>query len=111
MSEEKSYEQMQEENATLLANNDSLKAENDLLREENDSLKAEVARLMDTPDAEEKSSGVGEEFEYDGRRFKLLASAMRIPGFGKLTAADIIANEKAQAWLVENKSGLIRELK
>jgi len=78
---------------------------------ENESLKAEVARLLSTPDAKETDNGVGKTFELEGKKYQVLSAAISIPGFGKLSALDIIANAEAQQWLVSKGSGSIREVK
>lgn len=92
-------------------------AENEMLKEENKALKEEIERLVETPDAQEKSNGVGEAFDYSDEddeslsgKYKVLSPAIRIPGIGKQTALEILTNEKAQAWLVKNKSGAIKKV-
>lgn len=79
------------------------------ISEENDSLKKEVDRLLNTDDKEEKKTGVGETFDHNGEKYELLCSSMRIPGIGKLTALEILTNEKAKAWLVGKQSGMIKK--
>lgn len=81
------------------------------LEAENESLKAEVARLLNTPDAQETANGVGKTFELDGVKYQVLSANINIPGFGKLSALDILSNAEAQQWLVSKGSGSIREVK
>lgn len=119
MSEEnQNVDQRTEQELAILAQLDEanakvevLEKENAGLKEEVESLKEEVARLIETPDEQEQVSGVGKTFEYEGRKFKVLCSAVRIPGLGRRTALEILDDTKAQAWLVEKKSGVIKELK
>ncbi len=80
------------------------------LEEENASLKSQIEKLLVTPDADEKVTGVGETFEFEGQKYKILVEAVRIPGVGRRTAMEILVDQKAQAKLVETKSGVIRKL-
>lgn len=116
---------LETEKALLLEENTAFKAEVENLKTQlesaatdlenvaaaNESLKAEVAHLLETPDAQEKENGVGKTFELDGVKYKVLSAAISIPGFGKLSALDILANTDAQAWLVSKGSGSIAEVK
>lgn len=111
MSQEKTYEQLQEELDNLKAENELLNEGYSKLQEENEALKAEVARLLNTPDAEEKSAGAGTVVEHQGKNYEILASAIRVPKFGKLTAAELAEKPEAVAELVKRKSSLLREVK
>ena len=98
------------ESADAAAENEMLQDENESLKEANESMKKEIERLLNTPDKEESKSGVGEKFEYDGEKYKVLTSAIRIPNIGRRTALEILTDEKAQEWLVKNKSGAISKV-
>lgn len=89
---------------------ENLFQENEALATANTSLKEEIARLMKTPDNEEGKSGVGELFEHEGAKYKLLVSAVIIPGLGKRTALEILTDTNAQAKLVASASGCIQKI-
>jgi septation ring formation regulator EzrA len=108
---EETIEELKDAKSALEEEKDSLTSTVNQLGEYNENLQAEVKRLIETPDAKETDNGVGKAFEFEGAKYKVLTPAIRIPGIGRVTANDILANEKAQKWLVENKSGVIAEVK
>lgn len=117
MPDQKTIEELQQElsDATveiglLKEENEALKNEVTGLKEANAELGAEVNKLLQTPDEKETDNGVGKSFDFEGAKYKVLVPAIHIYGFGRLTALDILANEKAQEWLVKNKSGAIAEV-
>ncbi|MBE2229948.1 MAG: hypothetical protein IAE96_04805 [Chitinophagaceae bacterium] len=107
-----------EKNAALQSSNDLLAEEKDVLMKsldevtaDRDALKSEVARLITTPDEKETESGVGGIFEVGGSKYQVLVPSYNIPGFGIMTANDLLANTGAQAVLVKSGSGLIKSVK
>jgi chromosome segregation ATPase len=61
--------------------------------------------------SKKKEANRREEFEFEGSKYEILGSAVHIPGLGKRTALEIVADETAQAKLVASGSGMIREIK
>lgn len=106
----KSRDLLAEEKSVLMSSvseaNEQLKA----LSDENEALKAEVLRLGTTPDADEAKPGTGGKFELEGVEYVLLVPNYNIPGFGHMSANDVLANPAAQAVLVANGSSLIKAL-
>jgi septal ring factor EnvC (AmiA/AmiB activator) len=100
-----------EEKAALMATLEDVSKGRDELASQNASLQAEVARLMETPDDKEAKAGTGEKFELNGEEYVLLVPNYNIPGFGHMSANDVLANPAAQAVLVANGSSLIKALK
>lgn len=109
---------LQTQMAELTAANEKLQSDNndlsaalqneintsDAFRKENETLKAKIGVL------EEIAPAQPEIFTYEKKKYKISGS-MRIPGLGERTAADIVVDKDAQKWLVENNSGLIKEVK
>ncbi len=110
---EKTLEQLQAELDAVQKSLEEITVERDLILEENASLKTEVARLLATPDEKEKESGVGTEFEFNGKTYQILVPVIHIPleGAGKVTAADVAASVEFQAFLVSRNSAVIKEVK
>lgn len=102
---------LQSSNDLLTSEKAELMAANEQLASENDALQAEVKKLLDTPDEQEKSSGVGGTFELDGKTYQVLVPSVAVPGIGKLTAIDLLADAKAQAILVKSGSSVIKSVK
>jgi SMC interacting uncharacterized protein involved in chromosome segregation len=84
--------------------------ENDKLKGENESLKIEIERLVNLPGNEEKSEDSPSVFEYEGRKYRVLCKACRIPGLGRRTALEILADTDAQSKLVSMNAGVIQEI-
>jgi vacuolar-type H+-ATPase subunit D/Vma8 len=100
-----------EEKAALMVTLEDVSNGRDELASQNASLQAEVARLIATPDEKETESGVGGIFEVGGSKYQILVPSYNIPGFGIMTANDVLANAGAQAVLVKSGSGLIKSVK
>lgn len=81
------------------------------LEQENAALKEEMQRLINTPDLKPVDSGRGKTFDFGDSSYKVLCTAITIPGFGKVTANDILANTDLQDWLVSHNSGAIQLIK
>lgn len=110
MSEEKTVEQLTQELEAALKAEADAKELVEQLQEENANLKAEVERLLETPDDKETDNGVGQCFEYDGSKYKILVPAIRIPKLGKRTALEILNDTEAQAWLVTKGSESVKKV-
>jgi chromosome segregation ATPase len=80
------------------------------LQEDNRDLKSQVAKLLETPDKDEKKGGVGETFKSGDDEYVVLVPALRIPGHGRMSALEILASPEAQEVLVKMKSGAIRKV-
>lgn len=107
----KSRDLLAEEKKALMATLEYVSKGRDELASNNASLQAEVARLIATPDEKETESGVGGIFEVGGSKYQVLVPSYNIPGFGIMTANDLLANTGAQAVLVKSVSGLIKSVK
>lgn len=103
--------ELQQENEKLKSDLKQAEENNNALAEENASLKEEVERLLKTPDSKEADTGVGKTFDFGDSSYKVLCTAITIPGFGKVTANDILANTDLQDWLVSHNSGAIQLIK
>lgn len=102
---------LQSSNDLLTSEKTELMAANDQLAADNTALQAEVKKLLETPDEKEKESGVGGLFELNGNKYQVLVPSVTVPGIGKLTAIDLLADAKAQAILVASGSSVIKAVK
>jgi chromosome segregation ATPase len=84
--------------------NSECSAENENLKSQLTELQAEVEKLRDKNAKFENPS-----FTLDGVEYELLAKKANVPGHGQVTAADMVASEEIQRFLVERQSGLIRK--
>lgn len=104
-------EGFQKENSSL---KESLEDANTTIAEitaDKEALKSEIEVLLkgDGAAAKAKGNGVGEHFDFEDKQYVILVPATHIPGIGKRTALELLADTEAQKWLVENKSGIIKE--
>jgi len=52
--------------------------------------------------ANKKTKATAETFVYDDKQYKVLLPKVNIPGIGVRTSAEILVDEEAQKFLVEN---------
>ncbi|MGN7786811.1 hypothetical protein ACTJIJ_19920 [Niabella sp. 22666] len=80
------------------------------LQQENAALKATNELLNDKLGLAATGAAKAEVFKLNGKKYQVIAG-VSIPGLGKRTPLDITQDKDAQKWLVENNSGLIKEVK
>lgn len=81
------------------------------LSAENEALKTELASAKRQLGTLEKETGRKiETFTHNKKKYEV-RHGVRIPGLGQRTALEIANDPEAQQWLIENNSGLIKEVK
>lgn len=85
---------------------DSLKAQ---LAEQNKKLEA-LLKTPDVPEAKVAPEIPKETFKYKGKEYKFTHPQFHIPGIGKRTAKEALADKATQEALVKMNAGVIKEV-
>lgn len=79
-------------------------SQNASLAQANEELSATVAKLQNKNAKYENPS-----FKHGDDEYEVLAKTAIVPGYGPVTATDIVANEELQAALIARQAGVIRK--
>lgn len=117
-------EKLQKKLEKLQSDHDKLKKQHDDLGKAHDELKGEKAKLEE--DLDESLKTVGDlsaqldtqaknrgslTISHDKKEYKVVGKSFNIPGFGKLSADDLVKNKKAISYLLGKKSAVLVEIK